>query len=49
MAFTGIRGDESASRSEYEGVSYGEKVKGQYIQYWNGILLSCFYIFIVGI
>ncbi len=39
MAFTGIRGDESASRSEYEGVSYGEKVKGQYschsILEWN--------------
>ncbi len=30
MAFTGVRGDESASRSEYEDVSLGEKVKGQY-------------------
>ena len=30
MAFTGIRGDESASRSEYEGISHGEKVRGQY-------------------
>ena len=29
MAFTGIRGDESASRSEYEDVSHGEKVRGQ--------------------
>lgn len=39
MAFTGIRGDESASRSEYEGVSNGEKVRGQYschpILEWN--------------
>lgn len=39
MAFTGIRGDESASRSEYEGVSLGEKVRGQYschpILDWN--------------
>lgn len=39
MAFTGIRGDESASRSEYEDVSLGEKVKGQYschpIIEWN--------------
>ncbi len=30
MAFTGVRGDESASRSEYEGVSQGEKIRGQY-------------------
>lgn len=30
MAFTGVRGDESASRSEYKDVSLGEKVKGQY-------------------
>ena len=30
MAFTGVRGDESASRSEYDDVSLGEKVKGQY-------------------
>jgi len=39
MAFTGIRGDESASRSEYEGVSHGEKIRGQYschpILEWN--------------
>ena len=39
MAFTGIRGDESASRSEYEGISPGEKVRGQYschpILEWN--------------
>ena len=39
MAFTGVRGDESASRSEYEGVSHGEKVRGQYschpILEWN--------------
>lgn len=39
MAFTGIRGDESASRSEYDDVSLGEKVKGQYschpIIEWN--------------
>lgn len=39
MAFTGIRGDESASRSEYDDVSYGSKHKGQYschpILEWN--------------
>mgnify|MGYP000493099688 CR=1 FL=1 len=39
MAFTGIRGDESISRSEYDDVSLGEKVKGQYschpILEWN--------------
>jgi phosphoadenosine phosphosulfate reductase len=39
MAFTGIRGDESASRSEYDGVSHGEKIRGQYschpILEWN--------------
>lgn len=39
MAFTGIRGDESASRSEYEQVSLGEKIRGQYschpILEWN--------------
>lgn len=39
MAFTGIRGDESASRSEYDDVGLGEKIKGQYschpILHWN--------------
>lgn len=30
MAFTGIRGDESASRSQYDEVSFGIKHKGQY-------------------
>lgn len=39
MAFTGIRGDESASRSEYDDVSDGKKVRGQYschpILEWN--------------
>lgn len=39
MAFTGVRGDESASRSEYNDVSLGEKVRGQYschpILEWN--------------
>lgn len=39
MAFTGVRGDESASRSEYEAVSNGDKVRGQYsfhpILEWN--------------
>lgn len=30
MAFTGIRGDESASRSQYDSISLGEKHKGQY-------------------
>lgn len=39
MAFTGIRGDESVSRSEYDDVSYGGKHRGQYschpIIEWN--------------
>lgn len=39
MAFTGIRGDESASRNEYDGISYGGKHTGQYschpILDWN--------------
>ena len=30
MAFTGIRGDESVSRSQYEDITYGGKHKGQY-------------------
>ena len=48
MAFTGVRGDESASRSEYEGVSQGEKIRGQYschpILEWNSAELFA-YIF----
>ena len=48
MAFTGIRGDESISRSEYDDVSLGEKVKGQYschpILEWNSAELFS-YIF----
>ena len=39
MAFTGIRGDESASRSEYDDISFGKKIRGQYschpILEWN--------------
>ena len=39
MAFTGIRADESVSRSEYDGISYGGKHSGQYschpILEWN--------------
>ena len=30
MAFTGIRGDESVSRSQYDDITYGGKHKGQY-------------------
>lgn len=30
MAFTGIRADESSSRSQYDDVTYGRKHKGQY-------------------
>lgn len=48
MAFTGVRGDESEARSEYEEVSLGEKVKGQYschpILEWNSAELYL-YIF----
>lgn len=46
MAFTGVRGDESASRSEYEGVSQGEKIRGQYschpILEWNSAELFAY-------
>ncbi len=39
MAFTGIRGDESLSRSEYDDVSDGDKIRGQFsfhpILEWN--------------
>lgn len=39
MAFTGIRGDESVSRSEYDDISLGEKIRGQFsfhpILDWN--------------
>ena len=46
MAFTGIRGDESASRSEYEGISHGKKVQGQYschpILEWNSAELFAY-------
>lgn len=39
MAFTGIRGDESLSRNEYDEVSFGKKIKGQFschpILQWN--------------
>ena len=39
MAFTGVRGDESVSRSEYDDISFGQKHKGQYschpILEWN--------------
>ena len=52
MAFTGIRGDESASRSEYDEVSLGEKVRGQYschpILAWNSAELFL-YIFSRGL
>ena len=30
MAFTGIRGEESAARSQYDEISFGAKVNGQY-------------------
>lgn len=39
MAFTGIRAEESASRAEYEDISFGEKVRGQFschpVLEWN--------------
>lgn len=39
MAFTGVRGDESLSRNEYDAISYGGKHSGQYschpILEWN--------------
>jgi phosphoadenosine phosphosulfate reductase len=49
MAFTGIRGDESTARSEYESISFGEKHKGQYschpLLEWNSAEL---YLYIFG-
>lgn len=46
MAFTGIREMESASRSEYDDVSYGSKHKGQYschpILEWNSAELFAY-------
>jgi phosphoadenosine phosphosulfate reductase len=39
MAFTGIRGDESVSRSKYDDINYGKKIRAQYsfhpILDWN--------------
>ena len=46
MAFIGVRGSESLSRSEYDYVSLGEKHKGQYscnpILEWNSAELFCY-------
>lgn len=46
MAFIGVRASESASRSEYDYVSLGEKHKGQYscnpILEWNSAELFCY-------
>ena len=46
MAFTGIRGDESSARSEYDVVSHGEKIRGQYschpILEWNSAELFAY-------
>lgn len=48
MAFTGVRGDESTSRSEYDDISLGDKIRGQYschtILDWNSAELFL-YIF----
>ena len=46
MAFIGVRASESASRNEYDYVSFGEKHKGQYscnpILEWNSAELFCY-------
>lgn len=46
MAFTGIRGDESVSRSEYDDVNYGNKHRGQFschpILEWNSAELFAY-------
>lgn len=46
MAFTGIRGDESVSRSKYKDISFGGKHRGQYschpIFYWNSAELYAY-------
>lgn len=48
MAFTGVRGDESLSRSEYDDISFGEKHQGQFschpLLEWNSAELFL-YIF----
>ena len=48
MAFTGIRGDESVTRNEYDEISSGDKIRGQYsfhpILEWNSVELFL-YIF----
>ncbi len=52
MAFTGIRGDESLSRSEYDDISFGKKIRGQYsfhpILDWNSAELFS-YVFQQGL
>ncbi len=52
MAFTGVRGDESISRSEYSDVSNGDKIRGQYschpLLEWNSAELFT-YIFQNGL
>lgn len=46
MAFTGIRGDESTSRSEYDNINYGSKHRGQFschpILEWNSAELFAY-------
>lgn len=46
MAFTGIRGDESVSRSEYDDISFGRKHRGQFschpILEWNSAELFAY-------
>lgn len=46
MAFTGVRGDESLSRSEYDDISFGNKHRGQYschpILEWNSAELFAY-------
>lgn len=51
MAFTGIRAEESAARSEYDDVSFGKRIEGSLvaIQFLNGTLQNCSFIYTQGI
>lgn len=52
MAFTGIRAQESASRAEYEDISFGEKIRGQFschpVLDWNSAELFL-YIYVISL
>ena len=47
MAFTGVRGDESLSRSEYDAISMEVSILGNIaaILFWNGTRQNFFYTY----